>query len=690
MKQTPFSSLRWLKATHQRLSRRIQWHQWLLFLLRAGCIVMLVLALAKPLIGFWGSASVDRFVILDTSRSMGCQVEDKPALERAADLASRYVQSARVGDRTAVIFAASSPRLIAPPATDASAAQPAIQTVKPTQTDGNLSVTLPVIRSLLPRSKEREVELVFLTDNLKDRWQGPDVQAFLQELPNPVQVKVIETGSSGTPNAWIASARLLQFGPDEDRWIRVEVGCNSDTIATRTVRLTGIADLTDETQAVSPKPGQIARVDFRIAKDVNLQGQVAELRLEPADALPSDDVYYLNLDTSLATRVLVVEPAAPGADGRSVGLFLQTAMAALTNSKNQALDVATKPVAAVTASDVDKAEVIVLAGVPELADGVLEGLETRVRAGAGLALFLGPQMKPAFVKDKLYRPQQPTEGLLPLSLQGSLVDGKPGVLSNIRWTHPLLATLRDPVLQDFTLSRFPRYAGLVGAVSKQDAVLARFDDETPAIVEHPLGAGRVLIFNMSANDEWGDLPRRNSFLPLLDKTLTHLSAGGVKRNFIAGSSVTLPVPEGMSKGELRVTTPSGKKVKPRLLTQRGRTFFHLDEVGEVGAYRVETADAKTIVFTVNASRTDSPLSPMDKQALEEWWSPVPVEVLGMEDAAAQLAEQSRHWPLWPMLVLVAGVLLVAETVYVHVLCPRANPKAADSVVPKRGMMKRVD
>src|ERR1700686_1056905 len=58
MKQTPFSSLRWLKQTHQRLSRRIQWHQWLLFLLRAGCILLLVLALAKPLIGFWGSQAV--------------------------------------------------------------------------------------------------------------------------------------------------------------------------------------------------------------------------------------------------------------------------------------------------------------------------------------------------------------------------------------------------------------------------------------------------------------------------------------------------------------------------------------------------------------------------------------------------------------------------------------------------------
>src|SRR6185295_13782726 len=104
MKQTPFSSLRWLKETHQRLSRRIEWHQWLLFLMRAGCILVLVLALAKPLIGFWGEQSVDRFIIIDTSRTMAFQMpESASPLERATDLARRYVEAPRVGNRTSVI-----------------------------------------------------------------------------------------------------------------------------------------------------------------------------------------------------------------------------------------------------------------------------------------------------------------------------------------------------------------------------------------------------------------------------------------------------------------------------------------------------------------------------------------------------------------------------------------------------------
>src|SRR5579859_6092940 len=71
VRATPFSSLRWLKQAHQRPSRRVQWHQWLLFALRAGFIVLLVVALARPLFGVRGEGKpTDRFVVLDVSGSM--------------------------------------------------------------------------------------------------------------------------------------------------------------------------------------------------------------------------------------------------------------------------------------------------------------------------------------------------------------------------------------------------------------------------------------------------------------------------------------------------------------------------------------------------------------------------------------------------------------------------------------------
>src|SRR5579864_9320424 len=123
MRQTPFSSLRWLKVTRQRLSRRIQWHQWLLFLLRAGLVVLLVLALTKPMLGLWHAARPsDRFIIVDAGRTMAYENADGTTpFGRAKEIAGRLAERAGLGDRTAIVLAGGPVKLIAPPTADPSA-----------------------------------------------------------------------------------------------------------------------------------------------------------------------------------------------------------------------------------------------------------------------------------------------------------------------------------------------------------------------------------------------------------------------------------------------------------------------------------------------------------------------------------------------------------------------------------------
>src|SRR6476620_9391550 len=83
VRRTPFSSLRWLHLTQQKLARRIKWHQVILFLLRFAFIALLVLAIAKPIVSPGGTdkaaAFIDRFVVLDVSRSMGYRTTNRPS-----------------------------------------------------------------------------------------------------------------------------------------------------------------------------------------------------------------------------------------------------------------------------------------------------------------------------------------------------------------------------------------------------------------------------------------------------------------------------------------------------------------------------------------------------------------------------------------------------------------------------------
>ena len=97
MRPTPFSSLRFLRATQHKLSRRVKWHQLLLFALRAAFVLALVFALARPWFGGGDAARpVDRFVVVDVSRSTGYRVPDHPTpLDRAKGIAADLLAATR-------------------------------------------------------------------------------------------------------------------------------------------------------------------------------------------------------------------------------------------------------------------------------------------------------------------------------------------------------------------------------------------------------------------------------------------------------------------------------------------------------------------------------------------------------------------------------------------------------------------
>jgi hypothetical protein len=695
MRQTPFSSLRWLRMTRQRWSRRIRWHQLFLFALRAAFVVFLVLALSRPL---WSphaeSKYTDRFVVVDVSRRMAFEAQGRPTpMARAKEMAAEIMTRARAGDRTALLLTGSTTRIVTPPTVDGQKFLPALQAVEAGATDTNLGSALSVIRPMLTHARpEADAEVYFITDNHQQGWSQGDIAAFAKDLPTPVKVHVVDVGVKGAANGWIADARLITTsgGSSTRRILHVDLGCVGDQAQERTVRIIGLSGAAEQERSVTLEPGLPTAVNFEVPAALDLRGQVAELRLEPADALPSDDRYFLNLDTTAALRVLMVEPDVPEEETIRPGLHLHTALESLAQG-DRSLAVVRRTVSSATPRDFADADVIFLVGVPELLPQQLEAAETRVKAGAGLVVFLGPRLRHEFYNQKLFKAQQPGEGLLSVALKAEepAQHGSTAPLSNIRWSHRLLAPLNDPVLGDLAGTRFRGYYRFAGSPPESDTVLAWIDDAVPAIVERGVGAGRVLLFNTTAGDDWSDLPRRKSFVPLVDRVLTYLSAGGARRDFPVGETVTLPLAEWKPGETLTVRGPSGAMIAPAFASAGGRNLLRLGPLMEAGVYRVERPDAagKNFPFVVNVGTGDSMMTPADPATLESWFSPVALDVLDPEATAKQLARSTAEVTLWPWLVGFAGVVLIAEMFFVHWLCPKTNPALASVVVHRRGLFK---
>jgi von Willebrand factor type A domain/Aerotolerance regulator N-terminal len=692
MRQTPFSSLRWLRATHQRLSRRIQWHQLLLFLLRAGFILLLVVALARPLFspGAQGRP-VDRYIVLDISRSMGYQAPGRPTpLERAKQFAAELMTATRANDRIALLLTGTQTRVVTPPTFNARAFLPALETVHGSASDTDLSSALAVIRPMLAHARpEADVELYVLTDNHQHSWNQVDVAAFVKDLPVPLRVQLVDLGVTGAQNGWIARARLFDPGDSSRRMLRIDLGCVGDSPQERTVRVTGLGTLPDRVHAVTLEPGQPTIVEFELPAALDLRGQVAKVTLEPPDALPGDDEYFLSLDNSAAPRVLLVEADAGADESSRTGFYLRSAIEALAPESSQGRELVIRTAASVSARDIAAADVVVLAGVPELADDLLASLEARVAAGGGLVLFLGDAVKEPFYNEKLYKPLRPADSLLPCPLKGRTAPqaDTSTLLTNVRWSHRLLSPLHDPRLGDLAQARFHTYYRFAASPAETDTVLAWMEGDVPAIVEHPVGAGKVILLNTSANDDWGTLPRRgNGFVAFVDNLLTYLAAAA-QRSFEVGDAVALPLADRQAGETVQVGAPGGAPLTAILGSANGRTLLQLREVTEPGVYRVERSSGKSFAFVVNVGRGDSVLTPADPAILTQWWQPAAFEVVSPDIASKRLSLADPSLPLWPALVGLAALLLLLETYFVHRLCPRVNPTVADVVVHRRGLLR---
>ncbi len=690
VRQTPFSSLRWLHLSPQKLSRRIQWHQVLLFLLRAAWILLLVFALALPLLTTGGESGVrERFIVLDVSHSMNYRASGQaPPIERAKAIAADLVQRHQAGDRTAILLTGSQTHLLTPLSREPKNYLPALAEVQANLTETDLGSALPVIRGMLGRPRDGvSAEIWFVTDNQQHAWRQGAPEAFLDGLPMPVKVRVVDVGVAGAQNAWITRARLLEFSKPERRILRVELGCVGDESQKCKLLLDATGNMPARSQDVTLTPGRPSVVDFEVPASATLESGLLRFHLEPSDALPADDEFLLNLDTQGSLRLLLVENPAIASEALPSGYHLQTALKALSEAAGQPLRLTTLSAIEAKANDFRAADVIFLADVPELSDDALAALEESVRGGAGVAVFLGGAGKPAWINERLYKPLQPADGLLPARVRPAAADDERlAPITSVDWSHPLLAGLDDPKVGDLGLMRFRRWYEFTGEFDDKARVLARIDEGAPALIERPFGAGRVVVLNTGANDRWSDLPRRKSFVPFIDRLLTQLAASGSRRNFAVGEIVTLPL-SGWQKGEtVTIATPEGRRLTPAIRAAGGGRGLLTFEANEAGVYRIERG-ATILPIVVQVSRGDSVLAPMDAALLKQWWKPASCEVIRGDDLVQHLGAAGSRHGLWPWLLLLAGFVLLVETYFVHHLCPRANPKLAQNLVAPRGLSR---
>ncbi len=700
----PFPALRLLRYRYQRITRRLRLRHLLLLALRVLLIVLVALALARPRISRSGGAFDERApaavaMVFDTSLSMEyADGQEQSALEHAKEAARGLLEELPEDSEVLVVDAAAPEVAVFMRPSEALRrvaglrVQPGVHDLTP--------ALLEALRQLREASIERK-ELYVFTDLMQgslDLRAADTVQQAMGQIAGGVGVCVFDVGREQVRNVVVLSG-----GPTSDSvpahssvTIRAELEAIGVDASGR-LELTLDGQLRGQ-QAVDLRAGTPIRHDFVLrALEPGFRQGMIRFRGD-GGGLRFDDQWFFSLEVRQPTRVLVVSPRELEAEPL-VQALAPRELVRLGRLRHRVERADPDVLRRVQPGEYDVIFLLDLSG-PGRDDWRM--LAEHVRAGGGLALFVGKRCQPelyATVEAQSLLPAQPdalADPDEPVHLEAA-VPGHPAVRLLHEWNETALGQV--VVYRYWKVTKQQDRARVVLRYTDgQPALMERLEPEEAAAPD-PTSAprrGRVMLMTTPVSaapvlERWNDLPQSpTTFVILMDSMTLHLAGVAHRRwNWIAGQDVVLTVDRTSARASYTVVPPKGGARLEGVL-EAGQSKLLIAAPATVGHYRLVLAGQggvqKTWGFSVNASRIESRLERLSKgqvQALFPEDSAVIVRTV--DELRNALANVRRGRELFPYLALFLASLFVVE----HYLAnrfygggrPQAGGGAPDSARP---------
>jgi hypothetical protein len=708
-----FSSLRFLRESMLRESRRLRLRELLLLLLRCAACILIALAFARPfrpqsaLAGSNGRPNEDLVLVVDDSPSLAAQegvsTRWMSLLKRARD----QVAQCAPGDRVALVLASDPARAeielsgnfgavtAALTAGQASSGTTSSGTrERPSARRGDLAQALTTGIDLLATSPQSARRVIVCSDfqtNQVDRgaWaegaqkaaaagRGIAVQLDTPSGDQPRRLANLAIGEvrpksdvwiEGRPVAF--AIRVANNGETEQPSLRLKLMVDGATVASREVALGPRSSTEVELSALLPRPGEVA----------------GWAEIEARDAFADDDRRFFAVRLRDSLRVLVLEEHLGEKDAfLDEGYYVRMALDPRARGGDQPaggggaaanyVQILSSEVSRVTPELFKRADLIVLAGITALKDTELANLEEAVRDGRNLILFAGRsdgRLSDVFYNGLFWKDGA---GLLPARpgplYEGNRLEGKYHQLGEFKSDHPLFkvfAGVNEPSLR---LARYTRHwqanpADLKVGARPAGEVLATFGDGTPFVVERMFGKGNVVMFTFPPRPEATDLPKRKAFVPLLHQAVRHLAgvASTSRRCLLAGEQFDFSEAGVAPETPLALEKPAGEKKESgttkEIVNLTGRDHPVADALGIYAAAFQKGTVRERALWAANLDPRESDLNSEDLASLRN--------VFTSNSAAAEAGvpalrpwdeEQKAQAPDWRYFLVAAALCLLLE------------------------------
>jgi len=748
-RKVPWAAMEFLLTAQKRNRRRVRLEQLILLALRCLAVFLIALMIARPFVrpgtamALLGTgARTERLVILDDSFSMlyrapggiasGQSVFDQgtAAVERLA----KWLAGEAEADSLTLVLT-SRPEMV-------SLALPSLSeqnllrlhdhvaSLSASHRPADMSATLAAAANLVRARPMQANTYVYVVSDFQRRdWVLPAREgqktprsplAPLAELPaekGSVRVGLIDVGAEAPFNVAVTGLTAAQPQTAAGVPARFDVAVGNYTNSP----LVDV-ELANVIAAQTLPPILIPRIDAdRIVRDsveVTYPNDGSEfLRVSLAgaamDGLALDNTRATAVSVAAAVRVLIV-------DGEpNVDPYLDEVYLLRTALRPQGRAASGNELTVIDDDQLDQADlsgyhVVILANALRISETAKRSLETFVRDGGGLAIFLGDQVDADLYNQRLFdegrgvlpvaigKAMSPPQGQTGVSFEEwdasrpmlrAFTDNLASILKQVRVTtfvavdEATMATSAParvrtggqaaggtPVASgthaaDASLSTAPADTEEKQAVSTA-SVIARFGDpqRSAALIERPFGLGHVLLITTSVDQEWNDWASSFAYVPMMLEMVQHLARRPDDPGQVTvGTPLVLYFDETRFARSARIRTPDYPN-EPEISLEPvarpdGRKAFVYEDTNRAGMYRFElTSMAGDPVYhyaAINPDSSESNLARASRADLDLALTEMKFDYVRDLSVMSTESAGARRELWWPLL-MVAAVVLMAE------------------------------
>ncbi|TWT90961.1 hypothetical protein Mal64_13600 [Pseudobythopirellula maris] len=626
-----FPALRFVKSRQSANQTRMQLRHWLLLVLRCLAIALLAFALARPVLsgsGLWGGAggrgaidaALSAALVFDNAPNSQYTDRNQTRLAAAKETALWLLEQTPADSTFEVVDRSAGFRS---KAADRDAARLRVERLRvdshPRPLEAAVAEALERINGEASaggeRPPERRQDIYLFTDFSSGAWNEATRSAVADQLESRpgatlylIDVGVEEPVNVGLGALRLSRSRLVEGDPLE---LRAEVRRLGDTPSTGVAQLwlRSGEEFVKRDERPLPASGELTFALTGLARGLH-QGFV---QITGSDPLASDDRRHFTVEVGAPKSVLLV--AAPEGDAAFVREAIAPATLGAGFASRYRCEV--RPPRELASTDLDQYQAVMLLDPPPLAIEAWRSLVDFATRGGGVGVMLGRNA----VLDAMNSPD--AQVLLPAALKWR--SREETYLLPTDYGHPVLAELSE-FAEDVPWAAFPVLTYWELENARDDAVTAaRYANGDAALVDRPLGRGRVLLSTtpwsdpLSRPEPWNLLPTGEDPWPFL------LLANGVADtlcdqtsaplNYRAGETAVAPLPVGETLEGVVLMTPDEGAL--RLPVPPGAAELSVSATDEPGPYRVTaggTSNRYEAAFSVNL---DPAFGELDRAPFEQ-------------------------------------------------------------------------